>query len=374
MRIHILGTRGFPSTYGGFETLIRHLAPDLVRRGHEVTVFDREPASSAGGRVRMIDGVRVYSSPGLNGTTSSTLSHGLTSSVITAREKPHVALVMNVANGFFLPALRARNVPVVLNVDGIEWERDKWSPLGKRVFKTAAKATARWADYLIADSEAISARWLTEFDRESVFVPYGGDLPGGPPGTERVEQLGLTPGGYVLIVARLVPENNVATMLDAAKRTGAPVVVVGSAGGNELEQQIRAEHNPPRVHALGHVSDQELLSALWAHCGVYLHGHSVGGTNPALVQAMGLGAPVLALHTQFNREVLASEDMVVPLDPEVIARRAVALLRSPRLRADAANWGRRRVAEVYNWSAVCEGYETVLLKAARSEPAVEANR
>jgi glycosyltransferase involved in cell wall biosynthesis len=373
MRIHILGTRGFPSTYGGFETLIRHLAPDLVRRGHEVTVFDREPAGSAG-RVRMIDGVRVYSSPGLSGTTSSTLSHGLTSSVLTAREKPHVALVMNVANGFFLPALRARKVPVVLNVDGIEWERDKWSPLGKRVFKAAARATARWADYLIADSEAISARWLTEFDRESVFVPYGGDLPGGPPGTERVEQLGLTPGGYVLIVARLVPENNVTTMLDAAKRTGAPVVVVGSAGGNELEQQIRAEHNPPLVHALGHVSDQELLSALWAHCGVYLHGHSVGGTNPALVQAMGLGAPVLALHTQFNREVLASEEMVVPLDPEVIARRATALLRSPRLRADAANWGRRRVAEVYNWGAVCEGYETVLLKAARSEVELEANR
>jgi glycosyltransferase involved in cell wall biosynthesis len=151
------------------------------------------------------------------------------------------------------------------------------------------------------------------------------------------------------------------------------VVVVGSAGGNELEQQIRAQHNPPLVHALGHVSDQELLSALWAHCGVYLHGHSVGGTNPALVQAMGLGAPVLALHTQFNREVLASEDMVVPLDPEVIARRAVALLRSPQLRADAANWGRRRVAEVYNWGAVCEGYETVLLKAARSEAGIAVN-
>ncbi|HTF47037.1 MAG TPA: glycosyltransferase, partial [Pseudonocardia sp.] len=192
MRIHILGTRGFPSSYGGFETLLRHLAPDLVRRGHQVTVFDREPVQPGNGRVRMIDGVRVYSSLGLNGTTSSTLSHGLTSSLITARERPHVALVMNVANGFFLPVLRARQVPVVLNVDGIEWERDKWSPLGKRVFRAAAAATARWADSLIADSEAIGERWISEFDRDSEFVPYGGDVPDGAPGPDRVRELGLT--------------------------------------------------------------------------------------------------------------------------------------------------------------------------------------
>jgi len=366
MRIHILGTRGFPSTYGGFETLVRHLAPDLVRRGHEVTVFDREPVRRPGGRERVIDGVRVYSSPGLSGTTSSTLSHGLTSSVITARERPQVALVMNVANGFFLPALRARGVPVVLNVDGIEWERDKWSPLGKRVFRAAAQATARWADFLIADSEAIADRWLAEFGRDSIFVPYGGDVPGGPPGPGRVTELGLTPGGYVLIVARLVPENNVSIMLEAAKLTGAPVVVVGSAGGSELELRIRAEHAPPKVHVLGHVSDQELLAALWAHCGVYLHGHSVGGTNPALVQAMGLGAPVLALDTVFNREVLDHDDMLVPARPDEVARRASELLRSAALRAHATRWGHKRVDEVYNWDAVCEGYEMALSKAART--------
>ncbi|HTF51151.1 MAG TPA: glycosyltransferase, partial [Pseudonocardia sp.] len=222
-------------------------------------------------------------------------------------------------------------------------------------------------DSLIADSEAIGERWISEFDRDSEFVPYGGDVPDGAPGPDRVRELGLTPGGYALIVARLVPENNVSTMLDAAKRTGAPVVVVGSAAGSELEQRIRAQHNPPQVHALGHVSDQELLSALWAHCGVYLHGHSVGGTNPALVQAMGLGAPVLALDTVYNREVLANDDMLVPLEPEVIARRAVELLGSPHRRDDAVRWGHQRVAEVYNWDAVCEGYEAVLRKAARTD-------
>jgi glycosyltransferase involved in cell wall biosynthesis len=280
--------------------------------------------------------------------------------LVTAMEKPNVALVMNVANGFFLPALRARGVPVALNVDGIEWERDKWNSVGKRVFRAAAASTARWADCLIADSMAIAERWRTEFHRDSCFIPYGGDPESDLPGPERVMRLGLEPGGYVLIVARLVPENNVAMMLEAARRTGKPAVVVGSGGGSNLEQQIRAQHSPPQVTALGHVSDQDLLSALWAHCGVYLHGHSVGGTNPALVQAMGLGAPVLALDTRFNREVVVRDDLLVPLEADVIARRADLLLRSLELRAAAAAWARARVATVYNWAAVCARYESVL--------------
>lgn len=181
-------------------------------------------------------------------------------------------------------------------------------------------------------------------------------------------ELGLEPGGYVLIVARLVPENNVGTMLEAAKRTGATTVVVGSGGGSRLEQEIRAQHNPPRVRVLGHVSDQELLSSLWAYCGVYLHGHSAGGTNPALVQAMGFGAPILALNTPFNREVLGHPDMVVPLEPDIIAEHAAALLSSSvQRRADAAEWGRARVAEVYNWDAVCTSYELVLKAIARKD-------
>jgi glycosyltransferase involved in cell wall biosynthesis len=333
----------------------------LVDRGHQVTVFDREHCRHQDGRrARVVDDVRVLSSWGLDGTASSTLSHGLSSTLVTAKEKPDVALVMNVANGFFLPVLRARGVPVALNVDGIEWERDKWSSVGKRVFRAGAASTARWADCLIADSMAIAELWRTEFHRDSCFIPYGGDPQSRLPGPEKVVHLGLEPGGYVLIVARLVPENNVTMMLEAARRTGKPTVVVGSGGGSDLERQIRAQHNPPQVMALGHVSDQDLLSALWVHCGVYLHGHSAGGTNPALVQAMGLGAPVLALDTRFNREVVARDDLLVPLEADVIARRADMLLRSLELRTAATTWGRARIATAYNWAAVCARYESVL--------------
>lgn len=366
MKISILGTRGYPSSYGGFETLVRHLAPFLQRRGHEVTVYDRGPGPLRF-RSSRVDDIRVVRSLGVEGTSTSTMSHGLTSTLMAARERPDVALVMNVANGFFLPALRARGVPTVLNVDGIEWERAKWSPLGRKVFRAGAVATARWADHLVADAHAIADRWEQEFGRTSTFIPYGGDDDlADVVDVARVSALGLEPGAYALIVARFVPENNIELMLAAARRTGHPVVVVGSNRGSELEARLRAQHAPPAVQMLGHVSDQPLLLSLWAHCGVYLHGHSVGGTNPALVQAMGMGAPTVALDTAYNREVLAHDDALAPGDVEEIARRAASLLGSAERRAAAARLGRMRVAEIYNWGGVCRAYEALAIAAASS--------
>lgn len=369
MRIHILGTRGYPSSYGGFETLVRHLAPFLVGRGHQVTVFDRRGARPSDGlaphtRSVVVDGVRVLRSRGLHGTSSSTLTHGLHSAVVTARERPDVALVLNVANGFFLPALRVARVPVVLNVDGIEWERAKWNAAGKLAFRTGARATARWASVIVADSHSIADRWKRDFHRSSTFIPYGGD-DNTPSQPGRLSEIGLTAGSYVLIVARLVPENNVEIMLEGAILSGLPVVVVGSGGDSETEQRIFARHNPPSVRTLGHISDQELLSTLWANCGAYLHGHSVGGTNPALVQAMGLGAPVIAFDTPYSREVLANERQLVPLQPEAIARRLQEVFESGRLRRAIIGSGHQRVSTVYNWRSVCSAYEATLKAATR---------
>lgn len=364
MRIHILGTRGFPNSYGGFETLLRHLAPYLVRRGHEVTVFERHGrGKSPHEPMRMVQGVRVVGTRGFHGTTTSTLSHGLTSALRTAQTRPDVALIMNVANGFFLPILKWRGVPAVINVDGVEWERGKWNPIGQRAFYSAAKMTATWADRLISDSEVIRSIWRQEFNRESSFIPYGGD-PEVRPSSTYVHELGLRVEQFVLIVARLVPENNVALMLDAAVASQYPVVVVGSANHSPLDVQIRARHDPPRVNVVGHIYDQRDLCALWRACGVYLHGHSVGGTNPALVQAMGMGAPVLALDTPFNREVLDSSEQMVAGEVQEIASRITAVMISPEMRARFRSNEANRVAAVYNWSAVCASYEAVLAEVA----------
>ncbi len=167
--VAIIGTRGYPSYYGGFETAVRKLAPYLVNAGWDVTVYGRKGAIAGG------DGeadTRVHSqlTMGLETKSLSTLSYGLTSTFHAAKHKPDVALVMNVANGYFLPLLNARGVPSLMNVDGIEWERAKWSPLAQRVFRRGAILSARWASGLVFDSLAIGDYWRHTFGAEGTFI------------------------------------------------------------------------------------------------------------------------------------------------------------------------------------------------------------
>jgi glycosyltransferase involved in cell wall biosynthesis len=361
VRVAILGSRGYPSTYGGFETMVRRLAPWLAQEGFDVTVYCRAPGLRP--RSELVDGVRCVSTPGAETKSLSTLSFGFTAALDSLARGFDVVLVVNVANGFFLPIIQRRGVPAVVNVDGLEWERAKWSPLGRRVFKSAARVTARFARELIVDSRAIGRAWDDAFGRSGVFLPYGADvLPPRP--AHRIEALGLECRRYALVVARLVPENNIALMLDALELLGdaVPAVVVGSANyDSPLEARLRGlVRSRPGFRWLGHVHDQELLADLWAHCGVYLHGHSVGGTNPALLQALGAGGPTLALDTVYNREVIGADDQLFPPDPAELAVRIKAVLGDAALQDELAGRGRERVRTDYSWEAVCEGYASVL--------------
>ncbi|GLZ51781.1 DUF1972 domain-containing protein [Actinomycetospora sp. NBRC 106378] len=355
-RFAILGSRGYPSTYGGFETFVRRFAPYLVAQGHDVTVYGRDAARAD--VPEMIDGVRVVHTRGVESRSASTLSFGRSSARHAARTGYDAALVLNCAMGYWLPTLRAAGIPTLLNTDGIEWERDKWSALGKRVFRTGAQLSARWADRLVADSAAIKTYWQQHFDVDPVFIPYGADvLPDLP--HDRLDDFRLTPGSYVLVVARLVPENSVDLTLAALRRTRTrhTVVVVGSAvPGDPIEAQLRELGHGLDVRWLGHVADQGLLEQLWQHCGVYVHGHSVGGTNPGLLQALGAGSPTLALDTPFNREVLADAAPTYRRDPAELAEHIDRVLGDPARRAELSARGRDVVRRRYHWDDVCEDY------------------
>ena len=328
-RIAIVGSRGFPSTYGGYETLVRYIARDWSDRGYEVTVYCRDRRE--GRRRWIVDGVRCQWTPGYDSSSLSTLTFGLTGHAHAAFQEFDAALVLNIANGFWLPMLRAAGVPTAVNTDGIEWERGKWGPVARRMFLAGAGLVARNADVLVADSEAIAEIWERKFGVDSVFVPYGAPVESGF-GTSRVEALQLEPHRYALVVARLIPENNVELFLDALDAMGpdrSRAVVVGSASsGNRIETRLRDLNRRGVVRWLGHVNDQELLTELWANCGVYVHGHSVGGTNPALLQALGAGAPTLALDTPFNREVLGDEadDQLFPGSADKLAELMLRLV------------------------------------------------
>jgi glycosyltransferase involved in cell wall biosynthesis len=357
--VAIIGTRGYPSFYGGFETAVRKLAPYLVERGWDVTVYGR-PGSTKNNEPDLDSRVHRKETRGLETKSLSTLSYGLTAALDAAVRKPDVALVMNVANGYWLPILRTRRIPSLVNVDGIEWDRAKWGRVAKAVFHNGARWTARFGDRMVYDSTSIAARWKEEFGLDGVFIPYGAEFPGKLP----VED-GLTHRGYVLAVARFVPENTIPEFLEAAANLSErwPVVIVGSTGyGGDLDDKVRAlSERSTNVRWLGHVSDDTRLLALWQHAGVYFHGHSVGGTNPALVQAMAAGAPIVARDTIYNREVLAGEAVFVEPHPEAIATAISNVMNSPELSVHQIQANLRRARDIYTWDAVCSSYEQALI-------------
>ncbi|MEW1810250.1 glycosyltransferase [Pseudarthrobacter phenanthrenivorans] len=356
--VSIIGTRGYPSFYGGFETAVRKLAPFLADRGWNVVVYGRKGAIKknsfeADGRILSVETL------GVNSKALSTLTYGLTACLSAFFRKPDIALVMNVANGFWLPLLRLRGIPVVVNVDGIEWERDKWSPLAKRIFRIGAWLTAKFATAIICDAHEIKRIWNEKYSVDGVFIPYGGE----DISTGLLDE-GLKKDSYILLVARFVPENTVVEFFEAAPKLAEKwnVVIVGSSGFNgELDEaaKVLADTNP-RITWLGHLSDDQRLFALWENAGVYFHGHSVGGTNPALVQAMMCGAPTVARDTPYNREVLGDYGLFTAPGVEEIVEQVSTLMDSPEQRISLSSGARERARKFYNWHLVNDCYENLL--------------
>lgn len=354
--VAIIGTRGYPSYYGGFETLVRQLAPYLADHGWDVSVYGRRnnvAPADADPRVRSI------LSPGLDSKSASTLTFGMTSTVHAATVKPDVALVMNVANGFWIPLLRVRNIPTLVNVDGIEWEREKWGRGARAIFKIGGSLTARYATTLVYDSKELGARWQDLSGREGIFIPYGGT----PQESGEVPD-GLSKRKYILMVARFVPENTIEPFLDAAETLSErwTVVIVGSSGyGGGIEDRVTSiAQGNNNIRWYGHLSDDSILFALWANAGAYFHGHSVGGTNPALVQAMACGAPIVARDTVYNREVLGDCAVFTQPDAGSITHALDSLISDVALQESLSVDARHRAQDQYTWSKVCEGYDTAL--------------
>jgi glycosyltransferase involved in cell wall biosynthesis len=337
---------------------VRKLAPYLVDCGWDVVVYGRKGTTQNSAETRD-PRVRTRVTRGIESKSFSTLTYGMTACLDAARRKPDVALVMNCANGFWLPFLTMRGVPTVVNVDGIEWERQKWGRVARAVFRAGARMTAKFATSLVFDAREIARRWKQEFERDGHFIPYGGDS-----SSELPLEPGLEHRSYVLLVARLVPENTIAEFFEAAKIIAKtyPVVIVGTSGYPSDLERAAAElvSGSPNVTWLGHVDDDRRLHSLWQHAGVYFHGHSVGGTNPALVQAMASGAPTVARDTPYNREVLGNAGSFTAMDVDAIAASIIRLMEDPDAQARAAEDARSLASSSYTWEAVCQSYEQAL--------------
>jgi glycosyltransferase involved in cell wall biosynthesis len=247
-----------------------------------------------------------------------------------------------------------------MSVDGLDWERGKWGPFARAYLHSAAHAAVRWCTRLVTDAEAMRAYYRERFGRDSEMIAYGADVER----SERPELIapyGVCPGGYYLIVSRLVPENSLDVMLEGFRRaeTARPLVVVGGANYRDAyHDRLRAlAASDARVRLVGHVHDQAVLKELWCNAYAYLHGHSVGGTNPALLRAMGYGSCVLALDTRFNREALGEAGRYFTRDPESVAALVNQVERAPDAVVAMRQRAPARIAQRYSWERVTDAYE-----------------
>jgi glycosyltransferase involved in cell wall biosynthesis len=367
LSIALVGTRGVPARYGGFETAVEEVGRRLAERGHRVVVYCRTTPGAEEAPPGEHLGMELVQLPAARRRSLETLSHTALSVRHLVAHRTDAAIVFNAANAPLLPALRAARIPVATHVDGLEWKRAKWGPVGRRYYRVAEALAVRWSDALIADAEGIAEYYRAAFDAPTTLLTYGAPLIA--PGSHRLAEAGLEPGGYHLVVARFEPENHVDVVVEgySASDAAMPLVVVGSAP--YADEYTRRVHSlaDGRVRFLGGVWDQELLDQLYANCATYVHGHSVGGTNPSLLRAIGAGAAVTAFDVDFNREVVRDSGRFFRT-PQDVARELAAVEADPEGTRRAGERA-RVLARRYDWDQVADGYEQLARRlAARDVP------
>jgi glycosyltransferase involved in cell wall biosynthesis len=355
MDIAMVGTRGVPARYGGFETAVEEVGKRLAAAGHRVVVYCRTAKDGEAAPADTYLGMELVHLPAARKRSLETLSHSALSVGHLLRHRTDAAFVFNAANAPLLPLIRAARIPVATHVDGLEWQRAKWGGAGRRYYRAAEAMAVRWSDALIADAVGIADYYRREFDAPTALLTYGAPLIA--PGADRLAELGLEPGGYHLVVARFEPENHVDVIVDGYRRSGAtkPLVVVGSAPYSDEYTARVHELADTRVRFLGGVWDQTQLDQLYGNCFTYLHGHSVGGTNPSLLRALGGGAAVVAFDVDFNREVTAEAGRYWRGADDVAALVDAAEADPAGVARDGAR--ARELAAGYDWDDVAAGYE-----------------
>ena len=364
MRIAILGTRGIPASYSGFETAAEQLASRLTARGHEVVVYCRPHVVDR--RLHEWRGARLVHLPTIRNKYLDTFAHTLLSALHAAyRVKPDVALFFIAGNSPMCLITRRAGIPTVINVDGLDSARSKWPPLAKAYLRFAERNAPRWADMALTDSEAVAEIFEARYGRRIGVIPYGVEDPG-EGGVETLERLGLRPREYILFVGRLEPENNPHVLVEAFSRipmertNGMKLVVVGGApyAGEYIKQVHRA--GDPRVLFPGYVFGRgywELQRNAYAFCAPT----EVGGTHPVILEALAAGNCVIVNDHAPNVETVGDAGLTFSGRDGVpsLAAQLERILDQPGVVEDYRERARER-ARRYDWDAVTEEYEALL--------------
>ena len=354
MRIALLGTRGIPANYGGFETFAEELSSRLVARGHQVTIYCREKHSQP-----RYEGVDLVYLPTIRHKYFDTLAHTLISTLHLSWHRKHdVVLYCNAANAIFTWLPRLLGMPVALNVDGLERKRKKWNALARSWYLLSEWLSTKLPTHVVTDAVKIREYYLERYHANSTFIAYGAET-GRLTTSAVLDRLGLQRGEYFLYVSRMEPENNGLLVRQSFEQVAGSLklALIGDAPYADGYIAKVRDSKDPRVVMPGSIYGHG-YKELQSHCFAYIHATEVGGTHPALIEAMGRGALVLYLDTAENAEVAGG--VAIPFTPETLVAKLTEVSRMPL--SERERWGalaKARVDRRYSWDAVTSEYEAL---------------
>ena len=303
INISIIGTRGYPYVYSGYETFVKQLSERLVLKNCNVTVYCHKGLFEI--RPKEIKGIKLVYVPTIETKILSQPIHSFLSIIHACFSNTDVLLVVNSANGPFGLLTKLFKVPTAINVDGLEWLRPKWKGLGSIYFKWASKMATLFYDQIINDSDEMRKVYLDLFKRDSKVIAYGADIRKSK-NPDLINKWNLKQREYYLVIGRLIPDNNADLIIKGFLKSNSKkkLVIVGDVPYKDSYASNLKNMVDKRLVFTGYVKDQDILAELYHNCYVYVHGHEFGGTNPTMIKAMAYGCAILALDTVFNREML----------------------------------------------------------------------
>jgi glycosyltransferase involved in cell wall biosynthesis len=368
LKIAIIGSRGFPLVYGGYESFLAELAPRLVERGHTVTVYCHRGLFKS--RPIIVNGVYLKYIPSINSKILSQFTHSFLSTLHAIFQLDDIIFYVNSANGPFGLITRLFRKRTVINVDGLEWLRPKWKRWSAKYFYYASKIATKVFDVVVTDSERMAEIYRTEFKAESIVIAYGANISASQK-SELIQKKGLTPGEYYLVVGRLVPDNNISLIVREFQRseTKKKLVIVGDVPNKDRYAQSIKQIEDPRIIFTGYVKNANILSELYANAYAYIHGHGYGGTNPTLLMALASGCCILALNNVFNREVLDEDEygLYFNKDPKSLSRLIDFVDHHSVALEVYRTKSRNRIVENYTWEKITDQYEDLFRSLAKKQ-------
>ena len=349
----IVGTRGIPNRYGGFEQFAEKVSSQLADRGHEVTVYCRKPFTTPDDEYDRR--IRRVILPTIHQKHLDTWSSGLLSSVHVAFSDNDVVLMCNVANSPFAWIPRLFGKPVVLNVDGLDRRRGKWNAMGQAALHACEWMSTFTPTRVVTDARPIHDYYRQRYGKDSTVIGYGSDI---PPGDLDLEPFDLQPGRYVLYVSRLEPENNPELVLSAWRkvRTDWPLVMVGDNRYDSGYLERLKSQADESVRFTGAIYGDGYW-ALQKHAGIFVFACEVGGVHPALIEAMASENAVLYLDSPENNETAGDAAIRYSKSPDDLAAKLQLLLDDPEERHHWAERAAARANQLYRWDAVAAKYE-----------------